>query len=263
MTDEAQPETSLGSALLNLPIYPLKGPGRWLLFGGTLSIWLISVLSFIPCLGLVLGFFIGIYVLALFRSIISSTADGEDHLPNWPDSTDIFSEIFRPSFMLLVPIAICFLPASSYNMYSSAQDPIIHWSLLGLGWLYLPMALLAVTLYDSILAMNPILVVRSILRIPMDYMMVVAVLGVVVVLSHLLDTHVLDKVPMIDGLMDGFMFIFEGAMLMRAIGLLYRMNEQELGWFYRPKGLCRECGYDLRATIAANRDECPECGAAI
>ena len=28
------------------------------------------------------------------------------------------------------------------------------------------------------------------------------------------------------------------------------------------KGCCRECGYDLRGTIAAGRDVCPECGAA-
>lgn len=42
-------------------------------------------------------------------------------------------------------------------------------------------------------------------------------------------------------------------------------------WFYsgrraarrRRLGLCEQCGYDLRGTVAADRDSCPECGTTI
>ncbi|MEZ6190220.1 MAG: hypothetical protein R3C45_02915 [Phycisphaerales bacterium] len=38
-------------------------------------------------------------------------------------------------------------------------------------------------------------------------------------------------------------------------------SSANLNW--RPNGICRQCGYDLRGSIPAGREACPECGEAI
>ena len=54
---------------------------------------------------------------------------------------------------------------------------IVFWTLLGLGYFYLPMSLLAVVLWNSMLAMNPLQVLAAIAKLPIHYYAMVLVLG--------------------------------------------------------------------------------------
>jgi hypothetical protein len=47
------------------------------------------------------------------------------------------------------------------------------------------------------------------------------------------------------------------AVVLPGVGLLRRASARNLGRILRRRGICVECGYDLRATPA----RCPECGA--
>lgn len=122
MIDNGQPssaDTHSGGDLLSLPIYPFNGNGIWLLIAGSFLFWLAHLAICFWPLALLIGSFETIYVLAFFPSIISSTTNSEDEIPNWPDVTYLWSDILRLMFMLLIPVVLCVLPASLYDGYTS------------------------------------------------------------------------------------------------------------------------------------------------
>lgn len=153
------------SALLR---YLLRGYCKNLLFGGKLFFWLVNILIGICCLGLVLEAFFGICLIGFIASMAAAAANGEDEQPDWPDMSDFLS-IFTLALMLMGTVVICFFLAwcfiGFFDSTSGMRDKAISWALMGLGLFYFSISLLAVVLFNIILAMNLPTGLTSILKI--------------------------------------------------------------------------------------------------
>jgi hypothetical protein len=110
------------------------------------------------------------YVLYYFTECIRDSATGRCRAPDfWMDPTG-FDKWDCISRLLTVIgcIAVCFCPASVYYVVTERTD-LIYWLLLACGGFFFPMVLLAVVLFDSYNALNPILLIGSIFRTFLPY----------------------------------------------------------------------------------------------
>ena len=161
--------------LIDIFLYPLNLAGIIHLIG----LWL---LVFLLC-PLVMGF-LGLgkeyipfvytlpvaYVLYYFAECIRDSAAGGCRVPDFwmhPAKSDKWDCISQ-SLVVLGCIAVCFCPVSVYYIVTERTD-LTYWLLLACGGYFYPMILLAVVLFDSYNALNPILIIGSIFRTFLPY----------------------------------------------------------------------------------------------
>ncbi len=131
---------------------------------------------FIGAIGIILMTIIsGGYFFAFMKSVAGSAATGEDKPPRWPDVLGFAETFLSPFFQLLAIGLVCVGPGVAAMIFVS---PILGIGLLVGGVFCLPMALLTVTLTDSVAGLNPMVVVPSVFKVFGPY---VAICGVFVV----------------------------------------------------------------------------------
>ena len=216
-------------------MYPLQGDGLILLAGGAVFFGVLGfVASMASIVGLVLRFFLAAYLVVYAREILRSSANGEEQMPPWPDIERI-SEYRAPFFEFYGTMLLWFLPAIAIGFLHSSTAPM-HAIYLGSAMvicgLFVPMALTAVTMFDSISAANPLLVIPSILKIPVQYLLAVVVMLVGFAASAAIEWALRKlPIPILPSLVAGVLQIYLVALVMRLCGLLYRAEEKTLGWF--------------------------------
>jgi len=229
--------------------YPLRGDGFILLIAGGLLFLVIDAAKFIVRFAFIYGLaafviltiFGAGYLTAYLRRILNSSADGEKNMPDWPEITDFGSDIASPFFQLIGTVAFCFAPAIAVTIYAFFAPEGGEW----LGWLttasivfgcaYFPMAFTAVAMFDSLVALNPLLIVPSILKIPREYLLTIVLLAAILSLrklSHSILPGIL-PIPILPSLLADFFELYLMAVEMRVLGLLYQTKKDELGWFRR------------------------------
>jgi DNA-directed RNA polymerase subunit RPC12/RpoP len=109
------------------------------------------------------------YVLYYFAECIRDSATGNCRAPDFwmhpnEDKWDCISRLLT----VIGCIAVCFCPASVYYVVTERTNSI-YWLLLACGGFFFPMVLLAVVLFDSFNALNPILIIGSIFRTFLPY----------------------------------------------------------------------------------------------
>lgn len=110
------------------------------------------------------------YVLYYFAECIREGAIGRCRAPDFwmhPAKSDKWDCISQSLFVLGC-IAVCFWPVAVYYIVTERTD-LIYWLLLAYGGFFFPMVLLAVVLFDSYNALNPILLIGSIFRTFLPY----------------------------------------------------------------------------------------------
>lgn len=202
--------------------YPLQGHGAYMIAGGVLFSLLASFL------GLLFGILTGVYIGAYLMKIISESADGEDELPAWLDLEFWDDEIVRPYLFMLGIVMVAYLPALLYTHHVSfIMSPNYGWLgvlLLG-GALYAPMGLATTSVLKTPTALNPLLIIQSIAKIPRDYAIVCGVFLVAIGVSWITLGGWLGA---LFGKLLGFYLLMVS---MRLLGLLCRSHEARLGWF--------------------------------
>jgi len=109
------------------------------------------------------------YVLYYFAECIRDSAAGGCRAPDfWKRPNEDKWDCILQSLVVLGCIAVCFCPASVYYIVTKRTD-LIYWLLLACGGFFFPMVLLAVVLFDSYNALNPILIIGSIFRTFLPY----------------------------------------------------------------------------------------------
>ena len=225
--------------------YPFAQGGVLLLIGGTLLLWASSTASkvaiFVGLFGLIASLTVTIfcagYLCAYLQRILASSAQGEDRLPTWPDFTDWSNDILRPVLMVAFTCLVCFTPWIGYLIAVACRvaEPlrVVTYPLLALGLLYLPMAWLAVALTDNFFALNPLVVLPSIARIPGPYAVTVVLCAVLTAAWFYSETvlGMLLPIPVLPGLLAHFAGLYLLVVQMRVLGLLYHAYRQRLGWF--------------------------------
>ena len=178
------------------------------------------------------------YLIAYMQAVLTSSAVGEEKMPDWPEITDPLGDVVVPLLHTLGTLLASFLPALIVAAVFRSSQPATGALLLiayGLGFIYLPMAFMAVTMYSSIIAVNPLLVVPSIFRVRWAYLLTVA-LTLLILAVKWSGSGLLAKVapvPVLFPVLGNFFSLYLLTVLMRMLGLLYRTKKAELGWFNR------------------------------
>ena len=161
-------------------------------------------------------------------------------MPAWPDFSDMLEDILVPFFQYTVTVALCLWPlffmggmglttAADGTFDRSLMLPLAIFALLGLG--YLPMALLGVAMAGSISGVNPLVLVPTVLRIPVQYLAACLILGFCVASAMFLDGLLLRVgIPLLPKLLSGFVSLYLLVVETRVLGLLYYSNREQLRW---------------------------------
>lgn len=124
-----------------------------------------------------------------YFQVIRMAAQGSEQLPEPADFVDLF-DLFLPPFRLSVATAFIWLPASIYiykviGFWPAFRDPAhaladpVLFLIIFLGVLYFPAAIITAAVAESTLAMlNPLITVRMIFRIPVQYLLTMIVWAV-------------------------------------------------------------------------------------
>ena len=165
--------------------YPISGPGLSIMAIYVLVPFLLTLLARVISLVLpFLGFALGIVVLVIQILILLSTfwyltvcvrasAEGQIKAPDVFEysQNDSFFDWLRQFFLILVTVALTIGPAFALRRFLQINYTVF-WSILGIGIFFLPMCLLAMAIFDSINALNPVLIIGSIVSTFFSYIAV-------------------------------------------------------------------------------------------
>lgn len=224
-------------------IYPFRGTGLLvLIFGslvfaglGIISAGFLSVLPKIIALG---------YLFCYMQNIIHATAAEETEMPEMPGFDDIFGGFLRLAGTVTMSfgLPIGLLIAKFYDV-DIPISVIIATALL--GCLYFPMAFLVVAMKDNVMASNPLVVVPSILRVPLQYLVTVilftSIFGIQQIGSSIASgasgvaftTTNMTVMFIAFGIRIAWCFasVYLLTVNMRIMGLLYATQKEKLGWY--------------------------------
>jgi hypothetical protein len=233
-------------------LYPLAKDGAVLLLSGTVFLSVIEAGQYfawfaategrglgsvvgMALLILLMGFGVG-YLTSFLRRVVTSTAMNERKSPDWPDVSDLAGDVLVPLLQLAVTILACLAPAIVVGMFVQAHEARGQTAVLiacGWGVIYFPMAFLAVAMFDSLAALNPLLLLPSMARIPGSYLLTVAIMSAVLAAKWAGDYFLprVFPVPIVPSVLSTLAGLYLVMVEARVLGLLYRANKDRLGWF--------------------------------
>jgi len=246
----AEPEEqSFGTLAKGAFKFPLHGDGLILLVAGTFFLVLMDSARFVVKYALMYGFTAFIiltvftvgYLVSYFWRIVACTAMGDNQMPDWPDITDAVSDIVSPFFRFLILCLLCFSPSLILTGYAASLKDTdsgvwLGWATLALmlfSCIYFPMAFLAVGMYNTLAAVNPLLIIPSITKVLREYLLAILLLAAALVIRQLCDKY-LGMIPhfgLMAMILNSFIFLYLTTVEVRVLGLLYRVKKHELGWF--------------------------------
>ncbi len=241
---EFRPEAVKGfyARLPGVVVYPFKGSGILVLIAGTIviaglqfiSAGLFSILTKIIAYG---------YLFSYMQNIIHATAAEEVQMPELPGMDDVFAGFVRLAGTVLAAfgLAIGLVVARIFEVDVPVSFIVIA---VIFGCIYFPMAFLAVAIKDNPLAANPLIVVPSILKVPVAYLVTVILFGGIFGISQLgnliaagmkmvtFTTTSGSMLLMAIGfrLVWSFISVYLLTVNMRILGLLYLTRKGDLGW---------------------------------
>jgi len=239
--------------------YPLRGAGvivvivgiviMGLLKGGQALIQFGTLRTLI--FGIILEVFAGGYLFTYLQGIVHSSAAGDRELPDLPGISNVLEDVVIPFFRLLGLTLFCFGPVLGLAIWAKASHQTDAAPLLlaaaGFGYIYFPMAFLAAAILDSIAAANPLVVIPSILKVPLEYLLSLLLLAAVVGLQWFggltmrklfPDSWTTQSMGELFGMIGSLAFLsfFSLYLLVVAVhtlGLLYVTRKNKLGWIER------------------------------
>jgi hypothetical protein len=236
--------------------YPLRGGGLFIVLAGIiifamveLGLILIRVNTLRTVIfGCIMDICAGGYLFTYLQSILHSTAAEDKELPDLPGISNFADDVVFPFFRLVAIGLLCLGPALGTGIWFAAtKQPAAAYAFLAagvFGAIHFPMAFLAVAILDSLAAVNPIVVVSSILKVPGEYLVALLALGVAVAVDVGGDLAIAAGFP--DGwqtISMGVLFAMIGAKVflsfltmylllvaIHVLGLVFAARKETLGW---------------------------------
>jgi hypothetical protein len=252
------------SSLPGAFIYPFRGSGIFVIIIATVFFGLLNwfspkmIYGIIPVITgwhtialFILKFLVIGYLFSFMQNIIQATAVGESELPDMPSMADFASDIIFPALEFLGLVVFCFGPALLALIvgYFQAQPLaiLVAIPLALIGGFYFPMAFLAVTVLNSILAVNPLFILPSIFRIFGAYAAAaILLIGVYAfrylgglkmdaIFSQAFTTESMTELLLMAGLRAvwGLLSFYLMIVGIRILGLVYFHKKHTLGWLNR------------------------------
>lgn len=228
--------------------YPLKARSLTFLICGTIFF---AVVDFLGSYSWYLQAVYTGYTFAYLQRIIHTAAQGTDEAPSWPDISAFWDDIMIPFFQTAALVMIWFGPMlalfvwASYEARKGPLDPIAVMqnhpvplaiavvTLVG-GAICYPMALLAWAMFDSIVSANPLVVIPAIMRVPLEYLAVLVIVGMIFAVK--LGEKVFSAyfpIPGLGVLLSSAVWLYLLTVQGRLLGLMYYARREKLGWFSR------------------------------
>jgi hypothetical protein len=240
---DAEPEPDFFRLLPQAFRYPVQGNGLILLVAGTVVFGLLSFAQrfagfagpYGAVAALIIAVFMTGYLFNYAKRVVATSAAGEAEVPDWPDFGNWTDDILMPCGQLIALLVLTFGPAMILRWWQPGGEVlgrVAFITALGLGALFAPMALLALSMFDSITVLNPVALAWSILRIPLRYLVAAAAFEIVTVgwfYSEGLLRWLL-PVPLLPGVISSLFSFYALLVGMRILGLLYFSNKEQLGW---------------------------------
>jgi hypothetical protein len=169
--------------------YPFRGNGFMLLIAGAFLYFLLQVgqimmtgpTYWMKVAGVIVQIFLGGYLFAYAQTIIQTTAVQDQELPQLTGVSSFWEDVLLPFLQMLGLMVACFSPALVALVATAASGQpalaVAAIPLFVLGFIYLPMGFLAVVILDTLKALNPLVIVPSILRVPLAYVVTLVLLA--------------------------------------------------------------------------------------
>ncbi|MBN2513308.1 MAG: hypothetical protein JXB18_10250 [Sedimentisphaerales bacterium] len=159
-------------------LFPLNGTGLGMIGVFIFCKIVLGALAFVPIA--TIGFVIAIlsaivngYIYWYLCLCVQVTAEGQTRAPDiLQDDEGDYTEIIARMCRLLIAAAICFAPGLIYYIWTKKTDEAL-WNIAAAGLFFLPMVLLSTILHDSLWGLNPILIVLSMIRTHVHYLLLV------------------------------------------------------------------------------------------
>lgn len=216
--------------------FPLQGHGAMLLISGAVFF---TILNFVAQYAMFVGLLLMLgatgYIISYYQSILTTTATGEDRMPDWPDFTDVAS-VFSPLWQFLGVFLVTIGPSILINRFvpeGTDWKSMAFGITRGIGLVLFPMAFMVVSMADTLAALNPLVVISSIVKIAPGYILLLIVFGLTLGAEWLGNTLLagIGRVPIVPGLLSQFLAFYLAAVTLRCAGLLYRCRKDDLQWF--------------------------------
>lgn len=186
------------------------------------------------------------YLLTYLKDVVLESTVGERRMPDWP-TRDSFSGGLTELLLLCAPLIVCLLlPAlvlTGLGWFPRVSvHPAAGWALLAAGLLYFPMALLALLLLRTPLAMSPHVVAPAIRRAPAGVIFSAGTLLAAIQGWQCIDSHVSawaaesDRfiAPIAGHFAANAAAVYLLFVAARVIGISYWSHRFELAWFENP-----------------------------
>ena len=225
---EATPVSThdFGAELLDALRYPFAGGAlAQVIFGACIF----GVLSWIPGGSFVIGPLVAGYLFAYVELVISTTVKGKDEAPGFPDFVTVGESMFAPLLRMVLLLVISFGPGLLAWKLLPGAGALLGGLLLPVGLAYFPMALLAVSVLDSVDGYEPRRVFRSIGVVPHPYALA-ATLFLVVFALILGSGFAPIDVPYVGNFLRGGVTFALAMIAGRVLGLTYRRYGKQFSW---------------------------------
>lgn len=240
LVDDLDEKTSPAAYVWDVLTYPFQRNGRPFLVVGTLIMILGEFLATYQTLGfvsLVASLLIFAYLCGLYLELIEISSHENDTVHSFPDLTDPLDDIAWPTITVLGVLLISHGPFLAWYVWGDPKAAATSWitpTLLGMGALYFPMAMLGTAMHGTWLATSPHIVLPAIFRSGVLYLFAAGLIGGL----YTGQWYALDLLPenvWLAAPLRGFLSMVLLLSNARAIGRLYLLKEEKLAWFHEPE----------------------------
>ncbi len=227
--------------------------GAWITYGFLVFLELLKIPSrFAPMVGAAAVFILVCIQSTFYVHVVRGVAGGSYHLPEWPETTNfldmvtLFLKVLLVVLVSLLPMVLLFCiggaglgfvaglsGSGSGQALLGALGPLVVLVLvLGLLYLiYLPVSIAVVAIFNTVLpALNPVLMVRIILRIGPPYFFAV-VLWICLGTLNGIAAAVLGRVPLLGAALAAPLGVYTTLVSAYILGRVCYENEEKIGWF--------------------------------
>lgn len=176
--------------------------------------------------GMFVNFLISMYFLWYLAECIRDSAEGGIRAPETLANAPSLGELFCQLFRLLICILIFAGPVGYYFIKTDRTDAIF-WSLLAFAVFFLPIGLLAVSLFDSIRGLNPFLLIGSVFSTHFIYFALVVILWAIV-LSVIFILKTLSSIWAV--FLSVYFIMYILFILAHLLGRFYWRYQEKLNW---------------------------------
>jgi len=150
---------------IDILLYPANASGLKNVGAIVIGQTLAAFLS-LCCVGLILRIIIALYMFWYFCECIRDSACGGLRAPATFDIRPSLVQMLWGYLGLLACYLLLFGPVTLYRAHTELSEietnAVIFWSLQTYGIFFFPMAILAVVMFESVMGLNPALIIRSI-----------------------------------------------------------------------------------------------------